>query len=576
MNLPHNNDGKLKVAIALLRVSSDKQFQHGYGTQIQKQAIDVFAEKNGYVIIHYFVEHYSGWKPDRAMINEIIQFAIEHQGEISALLFYDITRFTRGGPEVYHHLQKTLRSLGTDTVDASGIIQKPVNTMAHTGFEYEWSVRSPSRMTETILAEQAHAEHAQILTRCISGQIETAQSGYQYKSADFGYRNERLMFPDGRKRVVAVRDEDEAPYIEMMFRLRAEGNLSDEEICDALNNAGYRSRTFNRYDSVTREVIGRGGGVLLEPKQLNRHIRRTAYCGVRICKWTHWKPEWMPTEIPRLVSVDMFNKANRGTVNITVLGDEILVEENTKAVCKSKDTDSFRLRHVIHCHECNRPMKASRSRGKSGSRFGYYHCSRSHKYFGVNQQVFEETIGKTIRTFRFKKKLLGLLKEIVRDVWIQHHKADEVMRVKTENHLKSIDLQKEQTLLRITRSGSEAVQIALEAEFERLEQERVQTLKQLADLQEEDDRIEDYFDKIKQAVEHPEKWLLGPLSKTSLVSAWNLVFEDPPTWDDFRSGTLRMSLPFRVLSGSETRKGQLVALLSSESNTLIEHIKCRN
>jgi len=185
-----------------------------------------------------------------------------------------IDRFTRAGADVYLYLQKKLRSLGVELVDASGIIQQPVNTLAHTGFSYDWSTRSPSRLTETIMAEQANAEATQILTRCIGGQIESAQKGFQYKSADYGFQNQKTVTPDGRKRTIMIRDDSEAVYIEMMYSLRSEGILSDEAICHKINQAGYRSRPFRRYDRVTREVIGEGGRVLLTPKQLQKYISR--------------------------------------------------------------------------------------------------------------------------------------------------------------------------------------------------------------------------------------------------------------------------------------------------------------
>ncbi len=562
----------MKISIGLVRVSSDRQFQEGNGIQLQQNAIDRFAEHNGYIIIHYFVEHYSGRKSDRKVLDEIVQYIIDQNGEISSLLFYDITRFTREGAEVYLYLQKTLRALGVALVDASGIIQKPVNTLAHTGFEYDWSVRAPSRMTETILAEQANAEVTQILTRCIGGQIESAKSGFQYKSADYGFRNEKTVLANGRRRTIMVREDHEAVFIEMMFNLRAEGQLSDADICKQINNAGYKSRTFHRYDSITREIVGQGGGVVLTVKQLHLYIRRPVYCGVRICKWTHNKPMWLPPESPRLVSLDVFNRANRGDIRITAIGDDIVIDTDTRTNSKTIDTGTFDLRHVIRCPECLQPMKASKSKGKSGKRFGYYHCSRSHKYLGVSQQVFEETVAKTVGAFRFKKKLIGLLKEVIRDVWVKHHQADEVLRSKTEAHIKSIKLTQKQLLGRIARSQSETVQLALEQEYESLDSTANEALQQLAKLQDGDQQIEDYFQKIKLAVEHPEKWLLSPQSKASRVKAWQLVFEELPTWQEIESRTPRLSLPFRVLRRSEMTKGRLVELLSAESNTLIEHI----
>jgi len=469
-------------------------------------------------------------------------------------------------------LQKQLRSLGVELVDASGIIQQPVNTLAHTGFSYEWSTRSPSRLTETIMAEQANAEATQILTRCIGGQIESAQKGYQYKSADYGFENHKTVTPDGRKRTIMIKHEEEAVYIQMMFDLRADGILSDEAICKKVNQAGYRSRIFRRYDKITREVIGEGGRVKLTPKQLQKYISRPVYCGVRIGKWTKQKPVWLPPECPRLVSLETFNRANRGRVKISQVGNDLVIQENIGKQISTAGTGEFLLRHVISCPECGKPFKASKSRGKSGGKFGYYHCNRNHKYFGVNAKVFEDTVAKTVKNIRFKKKLLGVLKEVVRDVWVKHHKSDEIMKRQTQDHIDGLRLRQSQLVGKISRCTSDIVQKALEEEYEELEANINSALKQLAEFEDKDVQIEEYFQKIKEAVEHPEKWLLRPQTKASAIKAWSFIFEKPPTWSEMESRTPRLALPFRFLTGLEIKKGRLVEVPSLKSNTLIKHI----
>ena len=563
----------MKTAICLLRVSSDRQLQEGRGIDVQKRTCDFYADRNGFSIVRYFTEHFSGRKADRHVLDEIIQFASDNQGEIDALIVSQIDRFTRAGADVYLYLQKRLRALGVQLLDASGVIQQPVNTLAHTGFEYEWSVRSPSRLTETILAEQANAEATQILTRCIGGQIETAQAGFQFKSAEFGFRNDKTVTPDGRKRTIMVREDREARWIEAMFRLRAEGQLSNEAICDRVNAMGYRSRVFRRYDPVTREIVGEGGGVPLTVKQMHLHIRRPVYCGVRAGKWMKDRPIWLPDDTPRLVSIETFNRANRGDIRVSVVHGEILIEKNLKTLERTRDTDDFIFRHVIVCPHCGSPFKASRSRGKSGRRFGYYHCSRGHDYLGVNAQEFEQTLAKTIRSITFKKKLIGVLKEIVRDVWVTHHKADELAREQITAHVDTLKNRKRHLLERIERSRSEAVQQALEAEFEETDALVREALSQLTGLERADDNIEAYFAALKRVVEHPEDWLLKPQPKASLVKAWGFVFEEPPTWRQMESRTPRLSLPFRFLASSEAERGRLVELLRLESNTLVAHIR---
>jgi len=563
----------MKLAICLLRVSSDRQMQEGRGIDVQKSACDFFAERNGYVFVRYFTEHFSGRKADRQVLEEVIQFVAENEGEISALVVSQIDRFTRAGADVYLFLQKRLRALGVELLDASGVIQQPVNTLEHTGFSYDWSVRSPSRLTETILAEQANAEATQILTRCIGGQIRSASEGFQFKSADYGFRNEKTVTPDGRKRTIMVREDKEAEFIQTMYRLRAEGQLSDKAICERLNGMGYRSRIFRRYDPLTREVVGRGGGVMLTPRQLRDYLKRPVYAGIRVGKWTKQKPMWLPDEVPKLVGIDLFNRANRGTVHITEVHGEILIEKDVAVRAYTKETGDFLLRHIIHCPLCNRPFKASRSRGGSGKRWGYYHCNRGHGYLGINSEQFEDRVAKTVRSITFKKKLIGVLKEIVRDAWVKQNRSDEHAKAQIEDHIANLKSRQKNLLERIERSRTESVQAALENEYEEIDATIRQALKQRAELNQFEDQIDAYFETIRQVVEHPEKWLLGPQTKEGLHKAWGFVFKEPPTWEDMKSRTPRLALPFRFLAASEDEIGELVELLVLESNTVIKHMR---
>ena len=563
----------MKLAVCLLRVSSDRQLQEGQGIEVQKRTNDYFANNNGFAIVRYFTEHFSGRKADRQVVEEVMEFIEQSNGDISALIVSQIDRFTRAGADVYLFLQKRLRALGVELLDASGVIQKPQNTLAALGFEYEWSVRSPSRLTETILAEQANAEATQILTRCIGGQIQTAKAGYQYRSAEFGYRNEKTVTEDGRKRTIMAREEPEASWVQEMFRLRAEDQLTDWEICNRLNASGYRSRIFRRYDPVTREVVGQGGGVPLEPKQLQKHLKRTAYCGIRYGKWTHQKPIYLPRESPRLVSIETFNRANRGSIYIQIVDGEIILSENIRPKANTIETDTFILRHVIRCPHCSNQMKASFSRGKSGKAFGYYHCSRGHKYLGVKTAEFEGAVAKMVESVTFKKKLLGLLKEVIRDVWVKQYQADEQSKYQIREHIAKLKQRQESLLGKIERSLSEAVQLALEKEYDELNSTIKQAYSQLAELEDQNARIDQYFDTIKRAVEHPQNWLLAPQSKQSLQKAWGFMFEEFPTWSNVQDRTPRLALPFRFLASSQEDENRLVELVRSESNTLIKHIR---
>ena len=385
------------------------------GNRKPKDRCDYYSEQHGISIVKYFYERYSGRKPDRIVLEEILDFVKAHKSDISTLIIGNIDRFTRAGADIYIQLKKLFAEQGVDVIDASGVIQKPVNTLEYLGVKYDWSERSPSRLAEVLMAGNANAEATEILTRCIGGQIKKARKGYQFKSADFGYTNERVVMPDGRKAAIMVPEPTESAWVKTIFELRAEKALSDEQICRRLNAMGFRTRETHRYDSTTRQIIGKGGNKPLSEKTLRRMICRPVYCGFRCGKWTDHKLVKIPYD-QALVSIRLFNKANHGRVIISQLGDEYHIDRCKRAWVNRKDTLEFGLRHVVTCPLCRQSFVASKSRGKSGKYFGYYHCNRKHKYYGVNAREFESTVANTIHRITVKKKYLRLLKEVARDV----------------------------------------------------------------------------------------------------------------------------------------------------------------
>ena len=557
----------MKFAIALLRVSTDKQYEHGDSIETQRVKIDRAASRDGFEIIRYFAEHYSGRASQRDTIDDMMAYLADHQGELSAVYICQIDRITRAGSDAYLHLRKQLYALNVDLIDTYGVIQKRRNMLEHTGFEYDWSVRSSSEMTEIILAEQAKTEATDILTRTIGQQIKLTGEGYQVRSPNFGYTNEKCITDDGKKRTVMKSNPAEAPFIKTIFELRAAGELTDVEICDRLNAMGYRSRPQIRRDRRTRQPIGKGGGKPLTPYQLERFISRTIYCAYRCEKWTHNQPVKVPFE--PLVSVGLFNRANRGKVFLKEhRNGTASIEHNRRNYRSGSENPAFFLRHVVRCTECGKPFLGSHSKGKY-QKFGYYHCSRGHKYVGIPTKEFEETVGYYLKSLEPKPGFLGLFKEVVREVWIERNKRAETERSSIDEHVEGLTLRQQNLLHKFEVCQSEIVQAKLEKQIEELEAEIIKAKQQRSDHELSEDQIDAYFEVAKSVIEHPEKYVFAALSKPKLLNVWSLIFREAPTFADLENRTPDLRLIHRLSGQSQLSKSQLASQLRLEWNSFV-------
>ncbi len=348
-----------KTCIIYCRVSTQKQGRHGESVETQERNCRLFAQRNGYGIEKVFVDNYSGRKLNRPAFNELRQYVADHSHQLSYIIFSDIDRLTREGSSAYERFKEEVRQHGVDLIDIFGLIQPPVNTLAHTGFEYEWSVMHPTAIAEKLKADVAQDEVRRILTRTIGASIEYTKKGYWLRQPPEGYLNKKVYI-DGKRRSILVPDPERAKYIRLMFQMRASGKYTDKQICERLNAMGYRSRTQNKWDRKHARVIGKSGGRPLTPRQLQRFIRRPIFAGVICEKWSGNAP--VPAKFNGLVDLNTFNSANEGELFIKRMLDGSLEFVDVKKTIHASVATRTAIPNSRTNPSCVAPNAAGRSR----------------------------------------------------------------------------------------------------------------------------------------------------------------------------------------------------------------------
>jgi len=562
----------MKFVIGHVRVSSNKQFDYGDSIEVQQQQIEQAAKLRGYVIGRWFIEHYSGRKSERIIIDDMLSYLSDNNDDVHAVIIPYIERFTRGGGDNYLYLRKELFKLGVELMDAHGVIQKTQNALAHLGFDYEWSSQSPSRMAEVMAAETAYDGGRKILIRTIGQEIKLTKEGYHVRPANLGFKNAKVLTPDGKKRPILVPDEIEAPWFYQMYDLLADGQITDDEICARVNAMGFKTRVRIKRHPRTREMVGTTGGQPLNPKKLKDYAANPIYCGVKIEKWTNYEP--IRTPFPGLVSIDTFNRANRGKIYIHENKDgSLAVEYNKRKHRRSPDNPDFRLRHVVRCPNCGKPFMGSFSTNKQGKPFGYYHCSRSHKRVSVSKSEFESTLGLYFEKVKFKPAYFGLFKETIREVWKEKNQTAQVEVKAAIDHEAILKAQQDQLIAQLVNVKSVVVIRKLESEIEKLEQQIKNAEKHKDQFEIKADQIEAYFEFSKKALEHAQECVKNASTRAKLEKVWRFIFSAPTTYEDFKSGTPQLSLLYRLAQGSPMSKKEMAYLIRKNWNIFEDDMK---
>lgn len=223
---------KRSPAVAYLRVSTDRQSEHGLGLDIQERAIREWAKTAGYrIVASCRDEGVSGSNglEDREGLAEALRLL--HDGVARALIVYRLDRLARDLVIQEQLLAEVWRMSADVYSTASG----------------ESDLRDdpddPSRrMIRQVLGAVSEYERAMISLRLRRGRARKAEEGgYAYGAPTFGYRAEnRELVPE---------DEEQATLARIV-ELREAGN-SLRQIADALHEEGRRPKRGGRWYAQT-------------------------------------------------------------------------------------------------------------------------------------------------------------------------------------------------------------------------------------------------------------------------------------------------------------------------------------
>lgn len=535
-----------KNAVAAIRISSVKQGLQGDSPEDQKQQIERFAKAHNITIKKFFIFMESASKEEQP-VQEAIDYCTSSKNNIQLFIIKSIDRFTRGGSYLYDHLKRQLDSNDVKLIDIYGVISnQEVNTLDHLGVEYDWSVYSPTKKSEILEAERAKDEMRDIMTRMIGAEIRYVRMGYRVRRAPFGYVNKKIDTPHG-KRVILKPHPQESKWILKMYDLRLQGTLNDTEIVEELNQLGFKTRTFNKRDPNNKtKIIGEGGGKPLNLKQFWRYIRNPVYAGINIEKWTDGKP--VKGQFEGLVSVKMFNKANRGKITIVQEDGQVRIYKKkppAHLANKQVKNPNFPYKKHVHCPKCDKPLFGSASRGKLGKYYPAYHCHARGHYFRVPKKEFDQTIQDFIGDLNIKQEFVNKLKKRVLEEWNKRHESIKNDTDDLDNKIGALKTEAK-TIAQKMRYVESAVAIKyLESDLIEVENsiKKLEHTKSSKENKENEVNMDVVMDTVGYYLEHLGELVLHQGKPLKQAEYFSLLFDKTPTYEDLSFGTPKLA-PF--------------------------------
>jgi site-specific DNA recombinase len=530
-------------AVIAIRVSSDKQFQEGDSPEAQREQLKRQAVSLNAIIKKTFIFAESGSKVEQPM-QAAIDYCKDPRNNIQLFLIKSIDRFTRGGADFYGPLKKQLDQIGVNLVDNYGIIsQQRVNTLEHLGVKYSWSEYSPSQKTEYLEAERAKDELRDILSRMVGAEVRYTRLGYWMRQTPYGFTSEKVETRNG-KRVILKPHPVEGPLLIRVFELRAKGTMHDQEIIDEVNRLGFKTRIhYIRSKHDRSQVIDQRGGNPLDKDAMDLLLRNPIYAGVNTEKWTQGKP--VRTVFDGLVSVETFNRANRGKVVITDNGDDITVKTELAPphqVNKGVRNPDFPYRKFVGCSVCSSPMYGSTSRGRNGTLYPAYHCNKGH-YFRIPKDEFEATIIEFVKHIMMTPEQIELITKAVMGEWERRQQSVEADLERYDEQVKQLEVEAELTVKKLKYLESETAIKYMEGDLMAIEQ-KISKLKEDRKEKTTDESVNmsQVVGRVKYFLENLDKLLIKQIDPVKKAQFFGVLFDKIPTYEEIKTRNINNAL----------------------------------
>ena len=229
--LIHDKPKKIR-AVGYIRVSTKQQAaEDRLGIEAQKQAIQTYADREGYEIVRWYKDEISGVKENRDALDEIL-FGVDMDDlGAKAVIAYKSDRIARDIKLYFYYLF---------------VLEKRHIKLLSVTEQFDDDAYGLSSVFRTLMLFVAEQERKNICARTSGGRkAKAAQGGYAGGKPPYGYA------VVGKKLVV---DESEAEMVREIFAYREMGCCM-QEIADLLNDKGYRTRKGRYFVSTNISKI---------------------------------------------------------------------------------------------------------------------------------------------------------------------------------------------------------------------------------------------------------------------------------------------------------------------------------
>lgn len=412
-------------AVIYCRVSTKRQTKEGDGLASQATRCREFARYRNLEVVEVFQDSQSGSLIDRPGMQAMLKYLRAHRRDNLTVIIDDLSRLARG-VEAHIHLRTAISSVGARLASPS----------------IEFGEDSDSVLVEHLLASVSQHHRQKNAEQTRNRRRARMLNGYWVHFAPIGYK---YASKPGHGKIL-VRDEPLASivaeglegYASGRFQIRAEVK-----------------RFFEQFPEFPTDAKGE-----VSNEHVNRILSRVIYAG-------HIQSDIMdvslrPAHNEPLISLETYQKIQQR------------MQEKPKIATRKDLNEDFPLRGAVHCSDCDHPLTACWTKGRS-KHYPYYYCFTK----GC------ESYGKAIAREKLEGEFVNLLHKLepspslfriatkMFETWWRYRQAQIAQRGQSfEREIRKLDDKIEQLMDRLVEADSQTMVKAYEKRVRQLETDK--------------------------------------------------------------------------------------------------------
>ena len=370
-------------AVIYCRVSTQEQADN-FSLQTQEKACRELCARENLSVLSLFVEAESAKTLERAEFQSMMDYCVQHRKEVSAVIVYSISRFSR---QTSDHLSAKL------ILQKLGIVLRSVT---------EPFDNTPSgRFTETVMSAYAQLDNEIKAERTRDGMMAAINEGKWVHRAPLGYIHNAAV-PGG-----LIHDANQASFVRTCFELFDSGR-SKAEVLSAITSLGLRTST----------------GLPVSAQSLDNLLMNPLYAGV-ICI-----PKWglvVDGKFAPIIDRTLFERV------------QDRLNGKQAGVSKPDRSEHFPLRVFLRCAACGNGLTGSFATGKLGGKYPYYFCRTkgcravSFRAFDLQYKFLD-----LLSSMRLRPGFRGLVFEAIRLEWQKRKSVSDELLAQTRKQVSKL------------------------------------------------------------------------------------------------------------------------------------------